>query len=153
MIWVLKWFIYLCIFTSMEVIIYGFIRIFNKSIPWEERKSMYMITYLPMLIIYSILPLSFELFINALPLTDWWCLLFIPIDFLYGFIVSTLLESLIGFILVKSVGICPWGVYTREQGGIWFLGGTSKWSWSAGYGALAILFHLFLLTFNSFLGV
>lgn len=151
MIWIFKWFVYLCIFLAVEIMLYGFIRVFNKDIPWEERKSMYMTTYLPMIAIYSILPLSFELFVSIIPLTGWWMLFFIPIDFVYGFVVTTLLESLTGFILVKTTGTCPWGIYTKEQRGITFLGGASRWDWSLGYGALAIVFHLFLLVFNSLL--
>ena len=149
MIWLLKWFVYLNIFLAAEIMVYGFMRVFNKSISWEERKSMYMTTYLPMIIIYSILPLSFELFISLFNFQGWWMLLYIPIDFIYGFIVTTLLESLLGLILFKTIGTCPWGKFTKEQRGI--LWGFSRWDWSIVYGLMAIIFNLFLIAFNNLL--
>ena len=79
MIWLFKWFIYLNIFLAAEIMVYGFMRVFNKSISWEERKSMYMTTYLPMIVIYSILPLSFELFISLFNFHDPRSSIFIPI--------------------------------------------------------------------------
>ena len=149
MIIIIKVWIYLCIFIACENLVYGFMHIFDKSVSWDARKYGVMASYIWMIPSYLIFPILFDIIVTSIPLHGWWMLFFIPTDFAIGFLLPTLFESLTGFILFKTIGACPWGIYSTAEKGIF--GGYSRWDWSLSYGVIAIFFHGFIILLNEVL--
>jgi len=98
--------------------------------------------------IYLGFPILFKLLLGTYFHLFWvWVIL---IDYVIGVVLITLIESLFGFIYYKTFpGFCPWGVYTKEEKGITFLGvnvngvkkGFSRWDISLVFGLFTIAFH------------
>ena len=103
-------------------------------------------SYLYMLPVYFIFPVPFELFGYVIsPLSWYWIIL---VNYVFGVVVITLIESGSGFIMEKILGFCPWGKYTKEQDGIMWLGGYSRYKISLTFGLMAIAFYYFVMLFN-----
>jgi hypothetical protein len=99
---------------------------------------------------YASLSISFD-FLTTLYAHFFWIFI-ILIDYFLGVVLGTLFESLFGFIYDKTFpGFCPWGKYTKEQRGITWLGGYSRWDISLIFGVLMVLFHGFIILLNGYL--
>ena len=140
----IKMFIYMCVFIAMENIVVGMVNILNKNVPWEQRKTGLMFSYVWMIPLYIIAPVLFELFTFIYSVVHIHFLLIILINYIFGVVVITALETGLGAILVKYIGTCPWGVFTKQERGIFL--GYSRWDWSLMYGLITVLFYYFIQT-------
>ena len=142
----LKIFIYAAICVFVENLCSGIWKQISPDFTPAEKKQVIMWSYLTMLPIYFIFPVPFELFGYVISgLTWYWIIL---INYVFGVVIITLIESGSGFIMEKILGFCPWGKYTKEQHGIMWLGGYSRYKSSLTFGLLTILFYYFIQLFN-----
>ena len=141
---ILRIFLYAAVCVFVENICSGIWRAFiSKEFTPEQKKQAVMWSYLYMLPIYFLFPILFELLLGTYShLFIVWVIL---IDYVIGVVLITLIESFTGFLYEKILGYCPWGKYTKEQKGIIFLGGYSRWNISLIFGLLTIMFHGLIL--------
>ncbi len=141
---ILKIFIYASICVMIENICSGIWRLCSSEFTPDQKKQFVMWSYLPMLIIYFIFPVPFELFTTLIDSLAWYWIILIIYPF--GVIFITLIETLFGLFFDKVFNINLWGKYTKEQFGI--LGGYSRWNISLTFGLMAIAFYYFIQLFN-----
>lgn len=144
---ILKIFIYASLCVFVENICSGIWRAFiSKDFDTAQKRQFVMWSYLTMLFLYFIFPVPFLLFMNLFSMLSWYWI--IMIAYFSGVVFITLIESGYGLILEKILGFCSWGKYTREQGGITWLGGYSRYMISLSFGLMAIAFYYFDMLFN-----
>lgn len=146
MIWIMKMFLYMSVLVMIEVLCTGIASAFDKTKPPDTRKQLVGWSYVWMFPIYFLFPILFELFSMLFSSFAWYWL--ILISYFSGVIFITLIESGYGFLLEKTIGFCVWSKYSKEQDGITWLGGYSRYKISLTFGLMAIAFYYFDMFFN-----
>jgi MFS family permease len=145
MIWIVKIFVFAAVCVFVENICSGIWRAFiSKEFTPEEKKQGIMWSYLYMLPVYFIFPVPFELFGYLISGLSWYWIMLI--NYVFGVVAITAIETGLGAFLEKTLGYCPWGKYTKEQYG--FIGGYSRWPISLAFGGMAVIFYYFVMLFN-----
>jgi hypothetical protein len=137
--------VYWALCVLVENLCSGIWRAFiSKEFTPEQERQGLMWSYLHMNVVYILFPVPFKLFMGLFSSLSWyWITLIIyPI----GVVSITLIETVLGALCVRLFGFCPWGTYTKEQGGIF--GGYSRWQISLAFGLIAIGFYWFTVLYH-----
>ena len=141
---IFKMFLLMCVLFTVEVFATAIVGFFDKSKLPDERKRGVGFSYIWMAGVYGTFPILFEVFGWLISgLTWYWIIL---INYVFGVVVITAIETGWGYLLTKGIGFCPWSTYTKEQRGI--LLGYSRWDWSLCYGLAAVVFFYFMKFFE-----
>jgi len=140
----LEIFIYTAVWVFVENLYSGIWRLTSTEFTIEQKKQGLTWSYLYMIPMYAVLSTSFKLLTTLYAQFFWvWIVL---ISYTIGVVLGTLVESLFGLIYDKIFPkFCPWGKYTKEQRGITWLGGYSRWDISLIFGVLMLAFHGFTI--------